>query len=282
MKKHLFKDVNVRRIPLRTHNVNNGYIKAKEKIVLIEKKENSPHVVFKRVVEMIVSREINPGDLLYETSVAADTGLSRTPVREAFVRLVSEGFLEQKKGKRGYIVPSLTLEDMQDVFHARECLEQKIAFLAAENAVKSDIELLEQINDDEIENLKMEKNAVEHIYEREGEAYGSIEANVRFHLSLAQIADNRYLERAYEMIYWRSHLYTHYIISLLPLPEEVEKIFQNRRHHNVVAAEHADMIKAISMRDGEKASDIALKHIRNTTAYMIAFKCPGVKFFSGA
>lgn len=241
-----------------------------------EKRGGSSNGILRRVVEMVVSGEVQPNAVLYETSIAADAGLSRTPVREALVRLANEGFLEQTKGKRGYAVPALTVDDMRNVYHARECLEQKLAFLAAEKAVKSDVEALERINNEEIAGFSREPAAGESAYTRENELYSAVDVNVRFHLGVAAIAQNKYLERIYEMAYWRSHLYTHYVIGRLPFPPAVEEVFQRRKRENLGAREHRELIDAIAARDGDRASRLVLAHLRDTTYYAIAFEHPEV------
>lgn len=245
-------------------------------IALERKKESSANEVMQRVVEMVVSGEILPREVLYETTLAAGVGLSRTPVREALARLVDEGFLEQTRGKRGYSVPPLTLNDMRNVYHARECIEQKIACLAAEKAIKSDVEELERINGEEMAGYAAQSAGARPLYTRENELYSAADANVRFHMGVARIAHNKYLERIYEMVYWRSHLYTHYVIGRLPFPPEVEAVFEQRKQENLGAREHLELISAISLRDGELAARLTLKHLRGTTYYSVAFRHPEV------
>lgn len=242
----------------------------------MEEKKSRANEVMRRVVERVVSGEILPSEVLYETTLATDVGLSRTPVREALARLVGDGFLEQTKGKRGYAVPALTLDDMRHVYHARECIEQKIAYLAAENAIKSDVEALERINAEEISGFSVQPVGSISTYTRENELYSAVDVNVRFHMGVAGIARNKYLERVYEMTYWRSHLYTHYIIGHLPFPPEVEAVFERRKRENLGPQEHRELIDAILARDGNLAAKLTLEHLHNTTYYTIAFRYPEV------
>lgn len=243
-----------------------------------EKRGSSANEVMRHVVEMVVSGEVLPRQVLYETTLATDVGLSRTPVREALSRLVGEGFLEQTRGKRGYAVPPLTPEDMRNVYYARECLEQKLAFLAAEKAVKSDVELLERINAEELAGFSGQSGGGRSAYTRKNEPYSAEDLNVRFHMSVAAIACNKYLERIYEITYWRSHLYTHYVIGRLPFPPEVEAVFERRKRENLGAKEHRELIGAIASRDGERAARLTLAHLCNTTYYAVAFKHPEILF----
>ena len=78
--------------------------------------------VFRYVMDRIVERRLLPGDRITEPPLAEELGLSRTPIRQALARLVSEGFLENRPDQRGYRLPPLDRQDMQEVFSAREVL----------------------------------------------------------------------------------------------------------------------------------------------------------------
>ena len=248
--------------------------------IFSEDLENNQDIAFHHVLKMIILRELLPGEMIHETSIGKYTGLSRTPVREAFIRLMQYGMLEQIPGKRGYFIPLLTVSDMREVFVARECLERQIASLCAQHASGLDIEFLEQLNSNErdIEALKPPSA----VPAQNGSDRASLmDDNAKFHLELARIAKNRYLQNTYEMIYWRSQLYDHYIIdnhivNQSPFPVALEQYFQTRERERSVPKEHADIISAIHARDTRTAGQAAAEHLQHTTAYLIAFKFPEV------
>ncbi|MFH4285162.1 GntR family transcriptional regulator, partial [Acinetobacter baumannii] len=60
---------------------------------------------------------------LSEAQVAAASGTSRTPVREALLRLEAEGFIRRVPHKGAYI-PALTDKDVDDVMQARRVVEE--------------------------------------------------------------------------------------------------------------------------------------------------------------
>ena len=62
----------------------------------------------------ILRGEIAPGDPVRDTEVAASLGASRTPVREAMVRLAAEGLLQNRVG-RGFRVPPLVRSELDEV-----------------------------------------------------------------------------------------------------------------------------------------------------------------------
>lgn len=72
---------------------------------------------------------IAPEERLVESEVASQLGVSRVPVRQALLQLVSEGYLVSTA--RGYRVPTLSSKDIRDVFELRLLLEPRAAALAA-------------------------------------------------------------------------------------------------------------------------------------------------------
>lgn len=213
------------------------------------------------VTEMYANHKVRPGDCIYGTSLAEELGLSRTPVRDALGRLVANGFLEQSPGKRGCRVPALEFDDMREAFEARESLEEKIGWLAAEKAQKSDIEILRFYNDQEIK------------FYDEGKKIEYIKANDLFHLSLSRIAKNRYIERSYSPVYWRTQLYVYY---LGPFSKEEKVLFDMKDYNSDTPHEHAHIIEAVANRDPAAAAERCLEHIRATFTHRLSkqFSCP--------
>jgi DNA-binding GntR family transcriptional regulator len=71
--------------------------------------------VHRALVERILREELRAGGRLSDTVLAAALGVSRTPVREALVRLEREGFLESDVG-RGFFVKPLSTREVRDVY----------------------------------------------------------------------------------------------------------------------------------------------------------------------
>lgn len=65
--------------------------------------------------------EVAPGDRLIDHAIAAEMGVSRMPVREALMQLVSEGYLESTS--RGFALPNLSPDRIAEVFVLRRLLE---------------------------------------------------------------------------------------------------------------------------------------------------------------
>lgn len=75
--------------------------------------------------------EIAPGVRLVDHALAAELGVSRMPVREALMQLVSEGYLASTS--RGFALPDLSAERIAEVFTLRKLLEPHAAALAAQS-----------------------------------------------------------------------------------------------------------------------------------------------------
>jgi DNA-binding GntR family transcriptional regulator len=93
----------------------------------------------------LMSGFYDPGAQLKEETVAADLGVSRTPVRAAIQRLIAEGLLEPAP-KRGAIVTEWRRSDAEDIFNLRIMLEGYSASLAARKISEERIDRMEYLN----------------------------------------------------------------------------------------------------------------------------------------
>lgn len=94
--------------------------------------------------EEILSQRLEPGASLFERMIAEQHGLSRTPVREALLRLEAEG-LVKRYPKMGMVVAELSLRDVMESFQIRQFIEPPAAAEAAKKLRPEPLrELLEQ------------------------------------------------------------------------------------------------------------------------------------------
>lgn len=84
--------------------------------------------VFTTLREMAISCQLKPGERLSEIELAARLGVSRTPVREALNRLVTEGFLQPCS--RGFMRRPLDVQETLDLYEARVAVERECLRLA--------------------------------------------------------------------------------------------------------------------------------------------------------
>ena len=103
-----------------------------------------PARVYDRLKDAIITGTLRPLERITENRVAADFGLSRTPVREAFQRLEAEGLI-QVVPKRGSFVSRPTIEDILEIYQIRTPLEGTCARVAAERIEDDQLVLLERL-----------------------------------------------------------------------------------------------------------------------------------------
>lgn len=87
-----------------------------------------------RIYDLLLTRiqngEVGWQDRLVDTALAADLGVSRMPVRDALLQLAAEGYLVATT--RGFTLPSLTRDEVLEVFELRRLLEPRAAAMAAQ------------------------------------------------------------------------------------------------------------------------------------------------------
>lgn len=84
------------------------------------------------------------GDRLCDTDIAQKYGVSRTPVREAFLLLEKDGFVETI-GRKGVFVKTMSLQSVKDIYFVREILEGTAGNIAAQLARDDDLILVANI-----------------------------------------------------------------------------------------------------------------------------------------
>ena len=140
--------------------------------------------VYQGLKRDIVRGVFQPGEALTEKDLARRYRGSRTPVREAAVRLQQEGLM-RIVANRGYFITPITIQGVSEIYDFRAAVEGACAELAAQG--KIDPALLERIV-----HLAQTEYGVD-----DRESYVRfIEADTEFHVAIAQLTRNPLLVRA--------------------------------------------------------------------------------------
>jgi len=99
-------------------------------------KRRSADVAFDAIESLIVCLQIAPGSPVVEADIVHMTGLTRTPVREALMRMVSGGLITPQP-RRGLVVAPIDVRDHLDVITTRRALERLIASHSARRATSA-------------------------------------------------------------------------------------------------------------------------------------------------
>lgn len=187
--------------------------------------------VYDELRTRILARQLRPGTKLSLHALAAELGVSRSPVHHALTRLVSEGLLTVRP-RRGYYVTPVTAQALAEGYEVRLALE----LLAAERTVgaldRSAFEVLETL-------LAATEAAISH---EEWDA-----ANAAFHEYQIDLAGNALLSRFYREL-------------SVNLMMEVIRAGRVEGHANLVT-EHGRIVEAFAAGDPEAAEQAIRAHI---------------------
>ena len=215
----------------------------------IERPKSLTDMAAERIRASIVEGSLGLGGQISEAALALQLGISKTPVREALLRLKADGLVDIHP-QRGTYVFSVSGEDVVQICRFREILEAAALGEALSADRKGLIAALE-------ENLRTMKGA-----QRAGDARALPELDAGFHGIIMQRSNNTYLRDAYRLIEHKIHALR------WRLPANSEQIEHCQ-------AKHATILKQI--REGKlgQAQTILKRHIRDTQkAYLEAGRAP--------
>jgi DNA-binding GntR family transcriptional regulator len=192
-------------------------------------------LVYQVIRREIVSMQRKPGEPIVEKELGFTFGVSRTPIREAILRLADEGLVEVVP-QSGTFVARIPLDALPEAFIIRRALEEVTVRAAAERATKSQITGLHAILE-----LQREKMAAD---DREG----FHEADQSFHAAIAEAAGHPGIWMLVQQVMVQVDRYRR---LTLPQPGRMERVI----------AEHVGVTEAIAEHDVEKAAAAIDAHI---------------------
>lgn len=197
---------------------------------------------YRELRRRILDNALAAGTNLLEEEAALMLGLSRTPVREAMVRLAEEGLVEIRP-RHGMRVKPISADDMREIYEVLAALEPKAAALAARRGLAAE----------ELAGLEEAVAAMDRALER-GDLAAWADADERFHLGLVRASGNRRLAATVGSFWDQAHRVRMATLRLRPLPTA-----SNEDHRAVVAAIRAgdaEAAEAIHRRHREGAAEM--------------------------
>jgi Transcriptional regulators len=183
----------------------------------------------------ILDNELPPGTQALEQEVAEWLGMSRTPVREALIRLAQDGMVEVRP-RHGMRVLPLSMDDLREIYDLLTGLEAMAAEIIARRGLSAT----------ELEALETALSDMEAALARD-DLTGWAEGDARFHRLLVEFSRNRRLQAMVETVRDQSHRARMATLKLRPKPETSN-------------AEHAAVVEAIRSRDPEAAHRLHRQH----------------------
>ncbi|MEM5470591.1 GntR family transcriptional regulator [Hoeflea sp. AS60] len=196
----------------------------------------------------ILNLTLEPGSPIDEVKLAERFGISRTPVREAMVKLAGEGLVVTLPNRFTIVAP-IDFPNLSQFFDALSLMYRVTTRLAAVNRTESELAKIRDLQD---------------AYTRAVEARDvptMIEVNRNFHVEISRAGKNRY--------------YTDLFTRLLDEGRRLLRLYYSSHNDalpRIYLQEHEDMIAAIDRQDIEAADQIAQAHaqqiVRQIQAYI--------------
>jgi len=201
------------------------------------KNESLGHMVYQHLMGMILSGQLKPGDRIPETKIADELGISRTPIREALLKLASDGIVN--------IYPNRFAEiahwDEETIFQigiVRTQLDVLAARLAIHNASNAEFIRIYQHAKRCLEAALQNDNA------------RRIKEDCAFHVGLSEIGKNEQLHKLMKNIYLR--------IEFLQSWRSAHMIDPHEQYR-----QHEEIFNALMSRDEDAASmHVAIQALR--------------------
>ncbi|MBP3701272.1 MAG: GntR family transcriptional regulator [Lachnospiraceae bacterium] len=209
----------------------------KELTLVTDENISLREAVYLTLRRAILTNAFQPGDRLMEMKLAAQLGVSRTPVREAIHLLEKESLVRQIPHK-GVVVAGITLKQLRDVLEIRSMLEELAVQLACRRGTEEGFAQLKAAAEDFAKAVKQEKDVTV-----------LAAKDVAFHDVIYHMTDN---ERLIELVgsLWQQ-IYRYRIERLKGVNRES------------LVQEHQDLVAALCARDEEAAVRMARLHISN-------------------
>jgi DNA-binding GntR family transcriptional regulator len=184
----------------------------------------------------VISGELRPGVVHSAPQLAAEFGVSATPVREAMLDLAKEGLIETVRNK-GFRVTELLAKDLDDLSELRAMIEvptvRRIAAAGVDPTVLEELRPLAA----EIEDAAARQDLIAHVA-----------ADMKFHLRLLALAGNTHLVETVRSLRAQSRIY-----GLRGLAERGELVAS--------AHEHTELLERVAAGDAAGAERLMRRHL---------------------
>ena len=203
------------------------------------------------IQQNIAARELPAGKAISEVALAAELGISRTPVHEAIRQLLGEGLMEEDSNGSTVVV-RLSRQDFVELYELRSVLEtHAVSKIAKRPLVDKDIERLQALTG-EIKTLRSELVKSREKVLNDAQMRRFEKADISFHTFLMSIAENAAALKVFNKV--------RYLIRTFAARHAGHNAEALARVHT----EHLDMIRALADGDVELAMRTITQHIQTS------------------
>jgi DNA-binding GntR family transcriptional regulator len=194
--------------------------------------------------QRILTLDLGPGEELDETKLADELGISRTPIREAIIRLAAEELVVVTKN-RATKVPQLDFLEVAELFDALEVCQRVAVRWAAMRRTNAHIKGMREAIRDFGRGIKRKDIDMMR------------DANLRYHQIIGEASGNRYFKRLNDSLLLRSLR-----LAQLTLSEAITTDEAYHAHFEPVNRDHEEIVDYIEHKSIDNAEDRIRDHIR--------------------
>jgi len=209
---------------------------------------NRQNQIYDRLKDNIISGKYDGGTFLLESELCEEFNVSRTPVREALIRLSQDRYIEIIPN-RGAFIPQITTNDIKELYDIKIANDGMAAFLCSERATPEIIEAMEQ-------SIVREENLLR------AEDFVAIgEEDVNFHSIYVYNCGNQRLIDVIDSV-------NHQLLRVVRLAADKNALEPMQVSLNY----HKELVKAIKDNDPSRARAVAEAHWQNNKqSYIMRF-----------
>lgn len=221
-----------------------------EKVRLLDYPVEKPLTLRERIVDFIkdsvVSGRLKPGERVPEQEIAENLGISRTPIREAFRQLESEGFISVTP-RKGAVVSPITDKDVNEFYAIKSLLEGFAAKTACTKLTQKDIKRLESLNS------QMGRCA------EKSDVKGFFKLDYQFHDIFLKACGN---EKLCAMVYQLVQQFERFRITALSVPGRMtDSVKQHRDIIEAFRESNVALVESLVMANAEKSGHMLVEEL---------------------
>ncbi len=194
-------------------------------------------LIYQALKDSIVELGLLPGEAIKTSDLETKYGVSRTPVRDALLRLSQEGLVDIVP-RKGYFVSRIKMKDVEEVLNLRILLEGAAVRAAAKNITPAQIE-------------QAKRSLSARYVVRDRSSYKVFFARNRaFHMAIAEASENTRLARMIGQVIEETTRISYMGLDVRDSAVEMER-------------EHLELLRALEEGDGEKAYGLLIRQLEN-------------------
>ena len=226
--------------------------------------EKLKDIVAGMLYEDIINLKIRPGTKLNINQMAAELGISRTPVADAVAHLTDIGFVTPHENTNGSYVLSLDIDDMMKLYRVRDAIESEAASQCAHNMDEQTIYRLNGL-------AEAFKDSV-----LRRDVRGMKDTDMPFHRLIIESCGNPYIVSSYENILPKLTMYQSSMLNFIGDESRANNPWLSNVMYN-----HTSIVSAIRMRMPDLARSAMSDHIDSSLSFISFFGLDSRNPFEG-